>query len=66
MSSAEQPIASSFNTFQAFLYGELVSIAYNMYDNDPNKPDSDPSFTLPAALQIHRLGDHEGLHRLGR
>jgi Lipase (class 3) len=36
MSSAEQPIASSFNTFQAFIYGELVSIAYNMYDNDPN------------------------------
>jgi hypothetical protein len=42
MSSAQQPIAPPFNSFQVFLYGQLVSIAYNMYDGDPNNPTPNP------------------------
>jgi hypothetical protein len=42
MSSDQQPIAPPFNSFQVFLYGQLVSIAYNMYNSDPNNPRPTP------------------------
>lgn len=42
MSDTQQPIAPPFNTFQVFLYGELVNIAYNMYDGAPNNPTPNP------------------------